>query len=106
MQGPQRTEPWGPDQSRQGYEPPPWQEGIYFSEICRGTSSALLPNLVVCAAVNAAKDVPPGRLCGSFTFERDFSGGPLTGYVATEVLEQMTWGAGLTMPAMMAISGA
>jgi hypothetical protein len=94
------------DTTDQGYEPPPWQEGIYFSEICRGTSSARLPNLIVCAAVNANKAVPPGRQSGSFSFERDFSGGPLTGYVATGVLEQLTWGAGLTMPALMAISGA
>lgn len=88
------------------YEQPPWREPVWFSEIVRGTDGARLPSLVVCAAVNVSRDVPPGRLAASFTFERDYSGGPLTGYVPTRRLERTTGGGGLTLPAMMAISGA
>jgi len=86
---------------------PQWKWPVRFSEECRGTAAAKLPNLVVCAAINVSDDVlPPGRLAGSFTFERDFSGGPLTGYVPTRVLEDAAGSGVLTLPAMMAISGA
>ncbi len=88
------------------YEQPLWREPIWFTKVVRGTDSARLPNLVVCAAVNVSRDVPPGRLAASFTFERDYSGGPLTGYVPTRLLERTTGGGRLTLPAMMAISGA
>ena len=95
----------GPD-VRLEYDQPPWREPIWFSQIVRGTGSARLPNMIVCAAVNVSHDVPPGRLAASFTFERDYSGGPLTGYVPTRRLELSTGGGRLTLPAMMAISGA
>ena len=88
------------------FDQPPWREPIWFSRIVQGMDGARLPNLVVCAAVNVSRDVPPGRLAGSFTFERDYSGGPLTGYVPTRLLERRTGGGRLTLPAMMAISGA
>jgi len=86
---------------------PDWREAINLSATEQGQNGAKLPNLVVCAAVNISDDViPPGRLAGSFTFERDYSGGPLTGYVPTAVLEQVAGEGVLTLPAMMAISGA
>jgi hypothetical protein len=86
---------------------PPWRVPIRFSKECLAKGPAKLPNLVVCAAVNVSDDVlPPGRLAGSFTFERDFSGGPLTGYVPTSQLEDAAGRGVLTLPAMMAISGA
>jgi hypothetical protein len=92
-----------------GWSEPPWRIPILFSKLVRGEepNAAKLPNLVVCAAVNVSDDVvPPGRLASSFTFERDFAGGPLTGYEATSRLEDAAgWGV-LTLPAMMAISGA
>ena len=52
------------------FDQPPWREPIWFSRIVQGMDGARLPNLVVCAAVNVSRDVPPGRLAGSFTFER------------------------------------
>jgi hypothetical protein len=86
---------------------PDWNVPVRFSEESPGSAAGKLPNLVVCAAVNVSDDVlPPGRLAGSFTFERDFSGGPLTGYVPTRVLEDAAGPGVLTLPAMMAISGA
>jgi hypothetical protein len=66
-----------------------------------------MPRLVVCAAVNLSGDVvPPGRAAGSFTFESQESGGPLTGYVPTSVLEGASGHGVITLPAAMAISGA
>jgi hypothetical protein len=88
------------------YAQPPWKEPVWFSETHEGSTTAKLPNLVVCSAVNLSRDVPPGRLAASFTFERDFSGSPLTGYVRTRDLEGWAGGSVLTLPAMMAISGA
>lgn len=82
---------------------PPWDEAVNFAP--RGYEG--MPRLVVCAAVNVADDVvPPGRFAGSFTFEQDFSGGPLTGYVRTSALQEAAGDGVLTLPAMMAISGA
>ena len=66
-----------------------------------------MPNLVICAAVNVCDDVvPPGRFAGSFTFEKERSGGPLTGYVDTGALEDAAGEGVLTLPGMMAVSGA
>jgi hypothetical protein len=66
-----------------------------------------MPNLVICAAVNVSDDVvPPGRFAGSFTFEKERSGGPLTGYVRTTDLEGAAGDGVLTLPGMMAVSGA
>jgi hypothetical protein len=88
------------------FREPPWKQPVLFSQILQGTSSAKLPNLVVCAAVNVSQDVPPGRLAASFTFEQDYSGGPLTGYLPTSEFEALAGRDVLTLPAMMAISGA
>jgi hypothetical protein len=91
----------------QGFAQPPWKRALSFSEIVQGSGAAKLPNLVICAALNVAgDDVPPGRLAGSFTFEKTYSGSPLTGYVSTRRLEELAGEGVLTMPAMMAIAGA
>jgi len=86
---------------------PRWSKPVRFSEMQRsGNPKARFPRLVVCAAVNVSSDVPPGRQAASFTFERYRSGGPLTGYVKTKELEEVAGLSSLTLPAMMAISGA
>ena len=80
---------------------PPWNVSVSFAMMPDR------PKLVVCAAINVSDDVvPPGRYAGSFTFEKDWSGGPLTGYVPTADLERAAGEGVLTMPAMMAVSGA
>lgn len=82
---------------------PPWVEAVNFA----GIDLCGMPKLVICAAVNVADDVvPPGRFAGSFTFEEDFSGGPLTGYLSTDALQTAAGDGVLTLPAMMAIAGA
>jgi hypothetical protein len=88
------------------FDEPPWAQPVWFSDIREGTGKAKLPKLVVCAAVNVSQDVPPGRLAASFTFEKDYSGGPLTGYLPTQELEALAGKSILTLPAMMGISGA
>jgi hypothetical protein len=89
-------------------EEPPWSDPLFFSLVqTTARDGGRLPRLVVCAAVNLSEEeIPPGRNAASFTFERDFSGGPATGYVPTAILEQQAGGGVLTLPAMMAVSGA
>ncbi len=92
-------------------EPVPYEQPILFSQAAddlpAGDVPRHMPELVVCAAINVSDDeVPPGRAAGSFTFTAAQSGGPLTGYVDTCRLEQATGLSSLTLPAMMAISGA
>jgi Patatin-like phospholipase len=68
-----------------------------------------VPKLVICCAVNvSAHDAPIGRNAGSFTFEVDQSGSPLLGYASTESFEDdgPIRGTDLTLPSLMAISGA
>lgn len=80
----------------------PWAKAVRFSTL----DLEGLPKLAICASVQVADDVvPPGRYCGSFTFEQDWSGGPLTGYVRTPVMESAA-GDVLTMPGMMTVAGA
>ena len=88
------------------YQQPLWTDRILFSQLESGTSQAKLPNLVVCSAVNLSRDLPAGRLAASFTFEKDLVGGPMTGYVTTEWMEDPDKGTPVTLPATMAISGA
>ncbi len=69
-----------------------------------------LPQLVVCAAANVS-DVgvtPPGRHALSFVFSHDHSGMPAIagGTVDTKKLETQAGKRNLTLPAMVAISGA
>jgi hypothetical protein len=71
--------------------------------------AAPLPKLVVCCAVNVTTaDVPVGRFAESFTFEYDRSGGPRFGYGPTARLERSRGlrGTVLTLPSLMAVSGA
>jgi len=90
-----------------GYNQPPWVEPIALSRLVRRPSGlAALPKLVVCAAVNLSGAVPLGRGGASFTFEDDFVGGPTTGYVRTRAIESGSGPGAVTMPALMAISGA
>jgi hypothetical protein len=85
------------------YEQPPWKEPINFSDI---EKQARKPNLVVCTAVNLSGDLPAGRLGASLTFEWDWAGGPTTGYVPTRWLEGKAGPGVMTLPALMAMSGA
>src|SRR6266545_8162463 len=86
------------------YEQPPWSMPIRFSEVDVGSQP--FPNLVVCATANLSRDVPLGRAGASFTFEKDFSGSPVTGYLSTPFVEDLAGSGTLTLPALMAISGA
>jgi hypothetical protein len=97
----------GDDQSRLDYEQPDWSKPLWLSKLARPTEAGnKLPELIVCAAVNVTSDVPPGRMSASFTFERERCGGPVTGYVPTSEFEQVATDGKLTLPGMMAISGA
>jgi hypothetical protein len=87
---------------------PPWRIPLSFSKVRDHSGvGAKLPKLVVCASVNASDEsIPLGRNAGPFTFEQDYSGSPLTGYLPTRDLEAAAGEEVLTMPAMMAIAGA
>jgi len=83
-----------------------WDQPSLLSELDLGTGAAKLPKLVVCATANVdGPDIPPGRRGVSITFEKQYSGGPAVGYVRTSDLEREA-GKDLTLPGMMAISGA
>jgi hypothetical protein len=89
-------------------EPIGFDERLYFSGLTQD-GTARLPELIVCCAVNLTTDVVPvGRFAESFTFGRDVSGGPLFGYHSTERFEGSEGLAGtqLTVPSIMAVSGA
>ena len=104
--GYRRMDPCDPDDA-QRYVQPPWDEALNFSELVKGEDAAKLPNLVVCAAANlSGGTIPAGRLAVSFTFERDRVGGPTTGYVTTPWMEKHAGDGVVTLPALMAISGA
>lgn len=92
--------------------PVPYDEPLHFSRIGRMLAEKdgpRLPKLVVCCAVNVTSDeVPVGRFAESFTFEHDVSGGPRFDYGPTEQFEQAGGpkGTDLTLPSIMAVSGA
>jgi hypothetical protein len=92
--------------------PIPYQERLHFSKIGKmlaAQDGPRLPKLVVCCAVNVTSDeVPVGRFAESFTFEHDVSGGPRFAYCPTETFEQADGpkGTDLTLPSIMAVSGA
>ncbi|MEO8425163.1 MAG: hypothetical protein ABI595_14800 [Actinomycetota bacterium] len=101
--GERTTEPF----QVQGYDQPPWSRPLLFSELHRCTEGpAKLPKLVVCANVDLSDGVPTGRGGASFTFEQDFVGGPTTGYVRTTSMEAAVRDGTLTLPGLMAVSGA
>jgi hypothetical protein len=92
-------------------EPIPYDEPIRFSDV--GSKAAAsgdrLPKLVVCCAVNLTSDeVPSGRFAESFTFEHDYIRSPLFGKHPTTRFETTHGPAGtqLTLPSIMAVSGA
>jgi len=91
-------------------EPIGYDQRLLFSDI--GKKAALdgsLPKLIVCCSVNlTSNEVPVGRFAESFTFEYDESGGPRFKYRDTEVFEQpgAIGGTQLTLPSIMAVSGA
>jgi hypothetical protein len=90
-----------------GYNQPPWSQALDLSKLDRYvTGKAALPKLVVCAAVNLSDVVPIGRGGAPFTFEPDFVGGPMTGYVRTGTMEERAGAGAVTLPALIAISGA
>jgi len=92
---------------RLDFEELPWSLPLSMSKLQDHDPPGARPKLVVCAAVNASDDsIPLGRNAAPFTFERDYSGSPVTGYIPTSVLESAAGEGVLTLPAMMAISGA
>jgi len=92
-------------------DPIRYDEPLYFSSIGRTLreGGSRLPKLIVCCSVNLTSDeVPVGRFAESFTFEHDRSGGRLFGYHDTTRFEASYGLAGtqLTLPSIMAVSGA
>lgn len=89
-------------------EPISYSERVYFSDLNPGEQHRI-PALIVCCAVNLTTDnVPVGRFAESFTFEQHESGGPLFGYRPTKEIENREGvpGTQLTLPSIMAVSGA
>jgi hypothetical protein len=92
-------------------EPIGYAEPLYFSEVGAKLegNGRRLPKLIVCCAVNLTMhEVPVGRFAASFTFEHDRSGGVPFGYRGTADYEERAGLAGtqLTLPSIMAVSGA
>lgn len=89
------------------YRQPEWSEPLRLSELHTGGGpNRRMPNLIVCAAANLSTDVPPGRAAATFTFEKARIGGPLTGYMPTRQFEDAAGHGVVTLPALMAVSGA
>ncbi len=96
------------DEGRIKAEPIGYDERLYFSEL-KPSGPARMPKLIVCCAVNLTTDVVPvGRFAESFTFASDVSGSPLFGYYKTADFESRdgVGGTQLTIPSIMAVSGA
>jgi Patatin-like phospholipase len=96
-----------------GVEAVPYGEKILLSDVSAANAERReppFPELVMCAAVAArGAEVPNKTWAASFTFEGGDSGNARLGLQApTEEIERGDWigGGGLTLPAMMAISGA
>jgi hypothetical protein len=84
---------------------------LKFSDIGRSISEKglAMPKLIVCCAANVTSgEVPVGRFAESFTFEHDESGGPRFQYHPTSRFESgdRPKGTSLTLPSIMAVSGA
>jgi G:T/U-mismatch repair DNA glycosylase len=94
----------------------PYSERILLTDVAAvnaeraAAGGPQFPELVVCAAVAArGEEVPNKAWAASFTFEGECAGNPRLGLDAdTRELEHGDWigGGGLTLPSMMAISGA
>ena len=92
-------------------EPVPYTERLPFSMVGARLAErhAPIPKLIVCCAANVtSSEVPVGRFAESFTFTHDRSGGPRFSYQDTTRFEQSRGlkGADLTLPSIMAVSGA
>lgn len=88
---------------------PPYEQPVLFSKLRMPgpDNPGHMPELIVCAAVNVSDRVlPPGRGADTFTFTAKESGSPLTGYAPTSFYEGGAGVSVVTLPAMMAISGA
>jgi hypothetical protein len=88
------------------FEQPQVPMSIRFSDLAglQVPAADAFPNLIVCAAVNGSDGLATGRRAASFTFERDRTGGPATGYASTLMMEEES--EAMTLPGMMALSGA
>ena len=87
----------------------PYESEVRMSDMAaaRADGAAKMPELVICATLNVSERVvPPGRAGESFTFSPTESGSVFTGYHPTSELERHAGAAPLTLPAMIAISGA
>lgn len=94
----------------------PYSERVTMSGLSRemesrsaGSGRRRMPRPILCAAVNTnEREVPVKRGADSFTFEPDRCGGALVGTFPTSALEdsRLNGGGELTLPSMMAISGA
>ena len=86
----------------------PYEKTIKMSRLhSPDTDKARMPELVVCAALNISDPVvPPGRGADTFTFTAQHVGCPATGYVPTAEFEGHAGHTPLSLPAMVAISGA
>jgi hypothetical protein len=98
---------------RVNVEPIPYEESIYLSRIADANAKApggrSFPQLIMCAAVAArGSEVPNKSWAASFTFEGECSGNRRLIWAPTTKFEQSRAKGGddLTLPAMMAISGA
>jgi hypothetical protein len=87
-------------------EPIPYADPIFLSSLKDLTR---FPELIVCAALNISdRSTPTGRRCDSFTFSRSMSGSPSIGLYSTDSIEvgERPGGVDITVPSLMAISGA
>jgi hypothetical protein len=92
-------------------EPVPYTQRLPFSEVGDrlAEQGAPIPKLIVCCAVNVtSSEVPVGRFAESFTFTHDRTGGPRFTYQDTTRFEESRGpkGTDLTLPSIMAVSGA
>jgi len=92
-------------------EPMPYTQSLPFSEIGKRLDERgkRIPELIVCCAVNVTSDeVPVVRFAESFTFTHAKSGGPRFTYQDTTRFEESRGpkGTALTLPSIMAVSGA
>jgi hypothetical protein len=90
----------GPDEAAEY----PYELPIKFSTV----APPAWPTLVMCAALNVTEEgiAPPGRAASPFTFTQRSAGGPLTDYLDMELLERQVPHEAMTLPAIMATSGA
>lgn len=89
----------------------PYTQRLPFSEVGDrlDEQGAQIPKLIVCCAVNVtSSEVPVGRFAESFTFTHDRTGGPRFTYQDTTRFEESRGpkGTDLTLPSIMAVSGA